>query len=72
LKGKHSRGKERPKKTIKKTIKKDREINKLEKNIVFNKTVWTGVKPPEVGENLTKLLQKLSRRIERSMSWRKT
>jgi len=35
-----TRGRVRPRKTIRETIKKDLEINELEKNMIFNRTLW--------------------------------
>jgi hypothetical protein len=35
-----TRGRERPRKTIRETIRKDLEINKLDPNIVYNRTLW--------------------------------
>ena len=34
-----TRGRGRPRKTIRETIMKDREINELEKNIIFDRTL---------------------------------
>jgi len=33
-------GRGRPRKIIKKTIKKDLEINELDKNMVYDRTLW--------------------------------
>jgi len=33
-------GRGKPRKTIRETIKKDLEINELEKDMVFNRTLW--------------------------------
>jgi len=38
-----TRGKGRPRKTIRETIKKDLEINELERNMVYNRTLWSNL-----------------------------
>jgi len=35
-----TRGRGRPRKTIRETIKKDLEINELEKDMLFDRTLW--------------------------------
>ena len=34
------RGRGRPKKTIKETIRKDLEVNELDSNLVYDRTLW--------------------------------
>jgi len=34
------RGKRRPRKTIRETIRKDLEVNELDPNMVYNRTLW--------------------------------
>jgi hypothetical protein len=36
------RGRGRPKKTIRETIRKDLEVNELDPNMVFDRTLWLG------------------------------
>ena len=35
-----TRGRGKPRKTIRETVKKDFEINKLDRNMVYDKTLW--------------------------------
>jgi len=37
------RGRERPRKTIRETIRKDLEVNELDPNLIYDRTLWRAV-----------------------------